>query len=58
MKKLGNPKVDIQVVWKQEWNNEFIDVIRNSIDENAWTDALVGGTQNKPAGKLDKILGR
>ncbi len=54
--KLGNPKVDIQVVWKQEWNNEFIDVIRNSIDENAWTDALVGGTQNKPAGKLDKNI--
>ena len=39
--KVNNPKVDFQVIWKQEFNNEFCDLIRNSIDENAWTDAMI-----------------
>ncbi len=54
--KVNNPKVDFQVIWKQEFNNEFCDLIRNSIDENAWTDAMIGGNKDNPTGRVDKNI--
>ena len=51
-----NPRVDWQVVWKQAFNEEFVKVIRNSIDENKWEDAKVGGNPSKPSGIVDKKI--
>jgi len=54
--KCANPRVDWQVVWKQEFNDEFITAVKDSIEEDKWTDAQVGGDPNKPSGKVDKNI--
>ena len=54
--KLGNEKVDWQVIWKKEFNDEFINTIRNSIEEDKWIDAAVGGKPNEPGGRVDKKI--
>ena len=54
--KVANPRVDWQVIWKKEFNDEFINAVRNSIEEDKWTDASVGGNPNKPGGTVDKKI--
>ena len=54
--KVANPRVDWQVIWKKEFNDEFINSVRNSIEEDKWRDAAVGGKPNEPAGKVDKNI--
>ena len=54
--KVANPRVDWQVIWKQDFNNEFISAIRNSIEEDKWRDASVGGNLGNPGGKVDKKI--
>ena len=54
--KCANPRVDWQVIWKKEFNDEFINLVRNSIEEDKWTDAQVGGNPDKPGGKIDKNI--
>ena len=54
--KCSNPKVDWQVIWKKEFNDEFVNAVRNSIEEDKWTDASVGGLPDKPEGTVDKKI--
>ena len=54
--KCANERVDWQVVWKKEFNDEFINAVRNSIEEDKWRDAQVGGNLNKPEGRVDKKI--
>ena len=54
--KCANERVDWQVVWKKEFNDEFINAVRNSIEEDKWRDAQVGGNLNKPEGRVYKKI--
>ena len=54
--KCANPKVDWQVIWKKEFNDEFVNAVRNRIEEDKWTDASVGGLPDKPEGTVDKKI--